>query len=453
MKNIILLALLGITLTAHAQTVTLDSTILNERVVIDSIDIPWEISWGPDDYIWMTERFGRVSRVEPSTGTQDVILDISSQVYEQSETGLLGMVLHPDFSNSPHVFLAYTYLAGSSIKERIVRYTYNGTSLVSPLTLLDNITGHTTHVGCRLIILPDNTLIASTGDAQQQGLPQNVQSLSGKILRMNLDGSIPSDNPDPNSYVWSWGHRNAQGLWNAPNGVLYSAEHGPTTDDELNILSKGANYGWPNVKGPCDSPPELTFCQDSNVTGPIAHWTPTIAPSDIIWYAHPSIPELNNKLILTVLKSKKIIAFGFNASGDIVESEEDYLTNEFGRLRDICISPDGKIYLATNGSSWSNNSPFSHSIVELHNAAYVPNSINQTDLISQINIFPNPVRQGQRIQFNKSGLQHIRIFDLRGRLLIDSKESNIRIDLISGLYSYQLELDNGMIYTGKLQVL
>ena len=239
-----LLLLAGFAYSANAQaTHTLDSTTLTSRVVKDSLDIPWEILWGPDNHIWMTERYGRVSRVNPETGTQDVILDLSSDVYQNSESGMMGMVLHPDFSTKPHVFIAHTYLDASKIRERLVRYNYDGSSLTAADTLVEDIVGNTTHIGCRLLILPDNTLLMTTGDAQNQSLPQDRSSLSGKVLRMNLDGSIPADNPDSSSLVWSSGHRNAQGLWLAPNGKLYSSEHGPTTDDELNILMPDRNYG------------------------------------------------------------------------------------------------------------------------------------------------------------------------------------------------------------------
>ena len=174
-KNLILQILFLSILGLNAQTKhTLDSTELTSRVVKDSLDIPWEILWGPDDHIWVTERFGRVSRINPKTGGQNVILDYSSQVYEKSETGMLGMVLHPDFSNNPEVFIAYTYLSGSNIRERLVKFTYNGTNLTASDTLVDNITGYTTHVGSRLIILSDTTLLMTTGDAQNKNSAQNM---------------------------------------------------------------------------------------------------------------------------------------------------------------------------------------------------------------------------------------------------------------------------------------
>jgi MreB/Mrl family cell shape determining protein len=238
---------------AQAQTtVTVGSTTLDVRNVITGIDIPWEIIWGPDEHIWFTERVGRISRLNPETGVRTVVLNLTSSVYQSSESGMLGMALHPDFENTPHVFVAYTYSAGiNNIRERFVRYEYNGTALINPLTLVENIAGTSTHNGSRMLILPDTTLLISTGDAQQAStLPQSLNSLNGKFLRMNLDGSIPADNPfGPSSYVYTYGHRNPQGILLAPNGKLYSSEHGPSTNDEFNIIEAGKNYGWPLIEG------------------------------------------------------------------------------------------------------------------------------------------------------------------------------------------------------------
>lgn len=461
MKQIftILLLFLGVHIGAAQTTYTLDSTVVTSRIVADSLDIPWEIIWGPDDYIWCTERFGRVSRVNPTTGQQNVLLDISSDVYQQSESGMLGMVLHPDFANSPHVFIAYTYLSGSNIRERLVRFDYTGTSLVAADTLIENIQGNTTHIGCRLIILPDNTMLMSTGDAQAQSLPQNKSSVVGKILRMNLDGSIPSDNPNPSSLVYSFGHRNAQGMWLAPNGNVYSSEHGPTTDDELNILKMDKNYGWPNVNGFCNTPPEIAFCNANNVEEPLAAWTPTIAPSDIIWYDHSAIPEFKDKLLMSVLKDKSLIAFGFNATGDSVVLKKKYFKNDFGRLRDICVSPDGKIYLATNGSSWTNNNPFTHSIIELSNNAYVPNAISSyaNNMMDNVSIGPNPIVEGESLQLQLPLNEHYEFYlmDVSGRVCLKKdiyQENKIAIDVQKGIYIWRISSASGMYKGGKLVV-
>lgn len=450
---LLLMSLVGV----HAQsTFVLDSTTLTSIVVQDSLDIPWEIIWGPDDFIWSTERFGRVSRINPETGRQKVLLDLSSEVYVRSEAGMLGMVLHPDFENNPHVFIAYTYVEGSQIRERLVRFNYDGTKLVAADTLIENILGNNTHVGCRLLILPDNTLLMSTGDAQDRSLPLDKTSVVGKILRLNLDGTIPNDNPDPSSYVWSYGHRNAQGLWQAPNGKIYSSEHGPTTDDELNIITPDGNFGWPTVAGFCDSPPEDAYCAENNVTEPLAAWTPTIAPSDIIWYDHPAIPEFKDKLLMTVLKDKSLIAFGFNEAGDQVLSQEKYFKDELSRLRDICVAPNGKIYLATSGDSWANSNPFTHTIVELSNEDYTTGVLQHKDAVS-VSIGPNPLALGQPLYVNVPAGHNgqFTLLDMYGRpLVIRELQGHEAIDIAvqAGVYLWKVQLENGSLSEGKLVI-
>ncbi len=462
-RNLTLALLFMCSFSITAQTTyTLDSTELTSRVVKDSLDIPWEIVWGPDNHIWMTERFGRVSRINPVTGVQSMLLDMSSDVYEQSESGMLGMVLHPDFDNNPEVFIVYTYLSGSDILERLVKFNYNGTSLIAVDTLIDNIKGNTTHIGSRIIILPDNTLLMTTGDGQDSQASQSTVALTGKILRMNLDGSIPNDNPIAGSYIYSFGHRNAQGLWYAPNGKLYSSEHGPRNDDELNVIAVNRNYGWPTVNGFCDTPPERAFCSANRVVEPLAAWTPTIAPSDIIWYDHPAIPELKNKLLMTVLKDKSLIAFDFNAGGDALISQTKYFKGDVDRLRDICVSPFGKIYLATNGASWSNSNPFSHSIIELSNAAYYANDTTTTSVHSNppffgIKIGPNPVLSGEALNlFITAGEKgEFALYDVVGRLVVTQPiEGSNSIDTKSfeGVYFWKIQLENGASKEGKLIV-
>ncbi len=373
-RSIFIFVFFSATINLHAQ-VTVGNTILTEREVIGNLNIPWEIKWGYDDFIWMTERPGIISRVNVETGDKNVILDIQSTVYSgNNEAGLLGMEFHPDFAETHLLFITYTYVLNNQIKERLSAYTYNTDLgvLENEQILLDNINGYTTHIGSRILALDDYTILISTGDAQDQPASQNVDELTGKILRMDISeanfGGVPANNPIPDSYVWSWGHRNAQGLELAPNAIIYSSEHGPTNDDELNILIPGRNYGWPNVQGFCDEPTETNFCEEYNVVEPIVNWTPTIAPSDIIWYDHPAIPEFQNTLLMTVLKNKMLVRFEFSQDGLEVVNQTEFFNYEWGRLRDICVSDDGKIYLATNGNTWPSQPP--NEIIELSNADY-----------------------------------------------------------------------------------
>lgn len=228
-------------------------TNFSTRVVADNLFIPWEIVYGPDDHIWFTQKNGYVCRLNPNTGTIDTLL-LESQNVIRGEGGMLGLAVHPTFISDPYVFVAYQYEDGGDYKERVVKYTYANNTLINPQILIDDIEGGNIHNGCRLEIVADKLFI-TTGDAGNTALAQNVASLNGKVLRINLDGSIPTDNPMAGSAVWSWGHRNAQGLA-FHNGIMYSSEHGPNNDDEVNIISMGRNYGWPNVQGFCNTPTE-----------------------------------------------------------------------------------------------------------------------------------------------------------------------------------------------------
>lgn len=271
---------------ATSMSLLAQSPVLKTRTVTTGLDTPWEILWTPNNNIWASERLGRISSINPATGERKELLKISDAA-EVGEGGLLGMVLDPDFSQNKFVYVAYNYLAtGNDYREKIVRYTYDTASekLIQATILLDNIDGANNHNGCRMIISADKKLLLTTGDAQITSTSQNVKNINGKVLRINLDGSIPSDNPIANSPIWSWGHRNAQGLVFSPNGkILYSSEHGANNDDEVNIIRKGRNYGWPKVEGKCDNALEQGFCKDSNVVEPIYAWTPTLGVAGIYY--------------------------------------------------------------------------------------------------------------------------------------------------------------------------
>ena len=492
-----------------AQTHLLDQgTVLSEREVVNGLDVPWEIKWGPDNHIWVTERSGQISRVNVETGEQFPILNLIAQLYDSGESGLLGMEIHPDFNDgAPYVFLAY--VSNSSVEERIVRFEYDFDNdiLTNELIMVDGIDGATTHIGCRLLAVDNTTLLATTGDAQDWMASQDESTLTGKTLRIDIDanggnfGQPKADNPSPYSYVWTIGHRNAQGLALGPNGIIYSSEHGPNGDDELNILEANGNFGWPNAQGMCDNLPtsnvsdyityanglsnsytETDFCNEYNIiepiwsTGAYINESTTIAPSDIIWYDHPSIPEFQNTLLMTVLKDKKLVRFEFNSLGDDIIGETDFFNNEWGRLRDICVSPDGKIYLATNGFNWPSQGP--NEIIELYNAEYVAessyncstngceeimdasgeyttledcetacnvSSIEENENES-INFYPNPIEKDGVLYFqNHDNPFHLNISNLQGQIVYSNKEQEKSL-LIQGLLEsgiYFLRPNNG----------
>jgi aldose sugar dehydrogenase len=326
-----------------------NGNVVKDSVLVSGLSYPWEILWGPDNYIWMTERGGKISRVNPSTGVVTRLLDVPG-VVARGEGGLLGMVLHPDFTANPHVYMAYNYEADGDYKEKIVRYSYNGTTLTNPLVIFDNIGASYIHNGCRLLITADKKLLISTGDASDQDLPQNKNVVNGKILRLNLDGSIPTDNPIAGNPLWSFGHRNAQGMVMA-NGILYISEHGPDTDDEVSMVIKGGNYGWPDVKGFCNEKTEKKFCEKNAVKEPIYAWTPTIAVCGLDYYNSDRIPGWKNSLLMATLKHERLHQLQLDDTHTSVKATFTFLDEKYGRLRDVCISPDGYVYVCTSNGS------------------------------------------------------------------------------------------------------
>ena len=267
---------------------TQDSTVVTNpperfatRVLVSGLEGPWEVAWGPDQQLWVTERTGRrVVRINPADGSRSVAATIPEVNTTFTQDGLLGLAFHADLlrgTGNDFVYVAFTYddAAGPALARRLTvrRYRYDPASrvLVDPLDILTGLPTHTDHVGGRLAFGPDRKLYLTIGDQgsnfggnrcdanHSQTLPTAAQvrakdwsAYQGKILRLDLDGSIPSDNPEiggVRSHVFSVGHRNPLGLAFGPGGRLYESEHGPSSDDEANLIESGRNYGWPNVAG------------------------------------------------------------------------------------------------------------------------------------------------------------------------------------------------------------
>ncbi len=417
----------------YLPSVTIGNTILKENEIATGLDVPWEILWGPDDYIWMTEKVGRISRLDPETGNITIVLELDN-VSSGSERGMLGMALHPDFDNSPLVYVVYTYNSGG-LKERLSSFEWDGDELDNETVLLDNIPAANIHDGSRLLITEDEKILMTTGDAANDVSSQNMNSLSGKLLRINLDGSIPDDNPFEDSYIYTYGHRNAQGLTFGPNGDIYSSEHGQNSSDEFNIIEEGRNYGWPNVQGACNTGAENAFCDQNNVKEPLIEWTPCPAVNGIEYYTHPAIPEFQDKMLMAVLGGlsgglERISVLEFNEDGSEIIGEEEYFDN-YGRLRDLCVNPhNGAVYFATNGPSYPSSGP--NSIIEYRNYDWNPNDTSGQDttgvniqalkLKQSLNIFPNPMGSSGYFSFSDSFIGgQFQIFSYEGKLIMDRK--------------------------------
>lgn len=333
------------------QEIVLEITKLGVGTVASNLDVPWDIAWGNDNWIWFTEQKGTVSRLDPATGQRKVVLKIK-EVWYQRTAGLLGMAISPDIDKWPYVVLDYTFKRDSVIWSRLVRYTCSPDSLTNPVILLE-VRGANSHNGSRVAFAADGKVFWATGDGLQSHLAQDTKSLNGKILRLNIDGSIPADNPIKESAVWARGYRNIQGLVFASNNKLYTSEHGDANDDEVNLIHKGGNYGWPDVTGMVGSSQEIAFGKKHAIIEPLKAWTPTIAPAGIDYYPSSAIPEWENSLILTTLKGSSLRVLKLNKEGNTIMSDKVYLDKKYGRLRDVCVSPAGDVYVSTSNRDWN----------------------------------------------------------------------------------------------------
>ena len=249
--------------------------------IVEGVEIPWSIAFAPDDRIFFTERVGRLRVVED--GRLLATPFATPEVTAIGEGGLLGVALDPQFGENSLVYVYHTYTEGRRIFNKIIRFKDSGNKGVEPVTIIDQIPGARNHNGGRIKFGPDGKLYVGTGEAGRRELAQDLNSLGGKILRINPDGSIPEDNPFPNSPIFTLGHRNPQGLdWHPESMRLYSAEHGPSGEggqfahDEINIIEAKNNYGWPQQVG-----------KDGNdsFTEPIVDTgSETWAPSGIAFY-------------------------------------------------------------------------------------------------------------------------------------------------------------------------
>lgn len=330
----------------------LKTSVIAVESLVQGLDVPWEIL-RVQNSIWYTLQSGEVWRLDLNSGSRKRLLEIPD-VFRYRTLGLLGMAV--DRADGPNnVCLVYNSKSDAGhIVTKLLRYTYEGDTLVHPRTLLEW-PGNTGHNGARLLFGSKGEIFISAGDRAEGELAQNLSSLNGKILRLNVDGSIPADNPFENSYVWSYGHRNAQGLCYGAHGLIYSSEHGDASDDEINLIEKGGNYGWPYVEGEVDREGERMLADSLGlvVTSPLSHWTPTIAPAAIAYYGNGPIEEFRNSLLMVALKGSALHVIHLNGDGREVLGEDIYFKNRFGRLRGVAVGEDGEVYISTSNRDWN----------------------------------------------------------------------------------------------------
>jgi glucose/arabinose dehydrogenase len=324
-----------------------DGTRVAVEVVATNLQIPWAMAFAPDGRMFFTERPGRVRVFERGQVVADPAL-VLDDVDAAGEGGLLGIALHPDFAGNRFVYLAYTARTGGVREIRVVRYREAGNTLGEAAVLLDRVPAADIHDGARVRFGPDRRLYVTIGDVAVPSLAQDLGSPNGKILRLDDDGSVPADNPFPGSPIYSYGHRNPQGIdWQPGTGDLWGSEHGQTGNDEINRLLPGRNYGWPVIEG---------GAQRAGMETPVVFFSPSIAPSGASFYpASGAIAGFRGNLLVGALAGQHLLRVRFDPGDPArVVATERLLAGRFGRIRDVVAGPDGSVYLCTSNRDGRN---------------------------------------------------------------------------------------------------
>jgi glucose/arabinose dehydrogenase len=317
------------------------------ETVITGLQVPWSIVFTPDGRMLITERPGRV-RVVKDGKLQSAPLATIADVEPSGESGLMGLVLHPNFAQNHFLYLSYAY-AGDGKRVKVIRYRETGTGLTEPKTIVDNLPAAQFHAGCRLAFGPDGKLYITAGDATDRTLSQRLDSLAGKILRVNDDGSVPQDNPfvgqaGARPEIWAYGNRNSQGIdWQPGTNTLFETEHGPSGfdgpggGDEVNIIERGKNYGWPVIHH---------TASHEGMVSPLLEYTPAVAPASGMFYRGTALAGFHNNFFFGCLVGKSLMRVVLD--GSKVVSQERMFQNQYGRIRAVAEGPDGAIYFSTS---------------------------------------------------------------------------------------------------------
>ncbi|TMV44611.1 PQQ-dependent sugar dehydrogenase [Paenibacillus mesophilus] len=318
------------------------------EVVAEKLNVPWDIAFVPDGRILFTERPGSIRIIEAGKLLAEPLFAFTdAPVVSRGESGLLGLALDPAFAKNNYLYTYHTYESNGVMKNRVLRLVVDGNKAKLDRVLIADLPGQQTHDGGRIRFGPDGMLYVTVGDAQVREQSQSPNSLAGKILRIRPDGTIPTDNPDPKSPVWSLGHRNPQGLaWQPGTGKLFSSEHGQSAKDEINIIEKGANYGWPLIEGdqtePKQAVPSGTVMRKPLVHSEAATW----APSGMTFITRG---PWNGQLLVANLRGTQVLKLTLSGQQETkVENLETLWKNQYGRIRNVTEGPDGSLYLLTN---------------------------------------------------------------------------------------------------------
>ncbi len=331
----------------EVETSAQSQTNFKVETVIGNLEVVWSIVWAPDGRMIFTERPGRVRVFENGKLRPEPLFTVPD-VEPRGESGLMSIALHPQFVSNHLLYLSYAYSANGQ-QVRVVRYRETPSGFADRKVIIENIPAAQFHAGCRLRFGPDGKLYITTGDATERELAQKLDSIAGKILRLNDDGTIPPDNPfvgqaNARPEIWAYGSRNSQGIDFQPGtNLLFETEHGPSGfdgpggGDEVNIIERGKNYGWPVIHH---------RATQAGMESPLLEYTPACAPASGTFYRGSQFPQFKGNFFFGCLAGTRIIRVTLD--GRRVVSQEDLLKGKYGRIRDIAEGPDGYIYFSTS---------------------------------------------------------------------------------------------------------
>jgi len=326
---------------------------LKVETVAANLEVVWSIVFAPDGRMFFTERPGRVRVLENGKLRAEPVATIA-EVEPSGESGLMGMILHPKFAENHFLYLAYAYQENGRQQVKVVRYCETGNALTDAKTIIEKIPAARFHAGTRLRFGPDGKLYITTGDATNQSQGQELNTIGGKTLRLNDDGSVPADNPFVNQKgarpeIWTYGHRNAQGMDFQPEtGLMFQTEHGPSMidgvslfkrsgGDEVNIVEKGKNYGWAKISHDM---------RREGMETPLVEYSPAVAPASGMFYRGKLFPAFYGNFFFGTLRGEAIIRLVLDKRK--VTSQERLFEKQYGRIREVSEAPDGSIYFSTS---------------------------------------------------------------------------------------------------------
>lgn len=342
--------------TASGQQYRAASFEFSLQTITDALEIPWAMAFLPGGEMLVTERSGQLRLIVDDT-LQPAAVGGVPDVVARGQGGLLDVALHPDYAQNGWIYLSYSAAAGAGETGRgsntaLMRARLSGNQLIDSELLFKALPNYSSgvHFGGRIAFDSRNHVYLSIGDRGGRDDTQRLDNYRGKVIRLHDDGRIPADNPfldDNQSHpeIWSWGHRNPQGLAVHPgSGQLWSHEHGPRGGDELNRIFEAANYGWPLVTFGVNYNGSTITEQTTlaGMTAPVNYWVPSIAPSDMTFVSSPRYPGWQTSILMGSLKFSRLVRVAL--TDNKVTEQEDLLAG-IGRVRSVAQSPDGFIYI------------------------------------------------------------------------------------------------------------